>query len=60
MKIHGYCEDCRKIKRVRVSNAGMVRLAMNQPVFGQCDACAERELQASKSRHPAYRHRQPS
>jgi hypothetical protein len=57
MRIHGYCEDCRKIKRVAVNSAGMVRLAMNQPVFGQCDDCRDRQLERAKDRHPAYRNR---
>jgi cytochrome c553 len=55
MKIHGYCDRCHKIKLVHASNAAMVRLAMNQPIFGTCDACHADEVREAKDRHPAYR-----
>jgi len=57
MKIHGYCETCHKIKLVHANSKAMVQLALNKPIFGQCDACLERELQAARARHPAYRHK---
>jgi len=57
MKVHGYCETCRKIKLIRANSAAMVRLAMNQPIFGQCDACEEVERQGSRDRHPSTRRR---
>jgi hypothetical protein len=39
MKIHGYCTECRKIKRVNVSGAGMALLAMKKVATGICDDC---------------------
>ena len=40
MKLHGWCEKCRKIKRVRVSGAGMARLGRGVAT-GICDACQQ-------------------
>jgi hypothetical protein len=57
MKVHGWCESCKKIKLVRTTNAGMVRLALNKPVFGICSSCEELERQAARDRHPAFRNR---
>lgn len=57
MLLAGYCESCRKIKRVRVSNAAMVRVALNKPVFGICDTCDELALAAARDRHPSGRSR---
>ncbi len=37
MKLHGWCERCRKVKRVNASG----RAVMLQPVIGVCDECAE-------------------
>ena len=55
MKMHGFCEGCNKVKLVQVKSANMVRLAMNQPIFGLCDECHRAEVEAAKHRHPAYR-----
>jgi hypothetical protein len=57
MRLPGYCEKCRKIKQVRVGNAGMVQLAMNKPVFGICASCEEAEREAARARHPSRRGR---
>lgn len=42
MKIHGWCEKCRKVKRVEVSGAGMASLARGGVVVGVCDECASK------------------
>lgn len=43
MKLPGSCEKCHQIKRVRVSNAGMARLAQRQIPIGICDGCQDAE-----------------
>lgn len=43
MKLHGYCEKCGRIRRVRVDGNGMARLAMRMIASGVCDECREKE-----------------
>lgn len=48
MNITGYCEKCRRIKTVRVSSAGMTRIAMRQTPIGVCTACRQDEDDARR------------
>lgn len=57
MMLTGFCVDCRKIKHVRVTNAGMVRLAQGGVASGQCSACADAEEKARRDRWEARRAR---
>ena len=57
MKIHGFCNSCNRIRLIRANSRDLVRMAQNQPVYGQCDACAERERLAAQDRHPSRRGR---
>lgn len=41
MRLTGYCEECRRIRPVRVSSAGMARLAMKQVPVGICSSCED-------------------
>ena len=55
MMIAGWCSDCRRVKTVRVSNAGMVRLATGGVAEGQCTACAQAEADANRERWESRR-----
>ena len=57
MMLMGWCESCRKIKNVRVGNAGMMQLARGGTATGQCGACAEAEQKAQRERREARRGR---
>lgn len=57
MMIHGWCTKCNKIKRVHATNAAMVNLAMNRPIWGVCSSCEEAERAAARDRHPSRRGR---
>lgn len=50
MKLHGYCETCHKIKRVRVTSAVIARMAARggSVPIGKCDDCQEKEDQRRK------------
>ena len=54
MKLHGWCDKCRKIKRVNVSSAGMVNLAKKGVPFGICDDCQE-TLDTARRKRPSTR-----
>lgn len=49
MKIIGWCTECRKVKTVRVSAAGMAMLAKGTPM-GICDACQHKQDDRRRSR----------
>ena len=43
MKIHGWCETCRRVRRVEVSSHGMAMMVATRGVAtGECDECRER------------------
>lgn len=50
MMITGYCQDCHRIKNVRVGNAGMMALARGGVATGQCHACADAEERRRRER----------
>ncbi len=37
MKLHGWCTQCRKVKRVTTSGRNLT----TQPIIGLCDECGE-------------------
>ena len=37
MKLHGWCERCRKVKRVNASGLAVTL----QPIIGVCDECTD-------------------
>jgi len=41
MMLHGWCTVCRRIRRVRVSGAGMVMVQRGKTPSGVCAACTE-------------------
>lgn len=43
MKLPGWCESCKKVKPVRVSGAGMARVAAGQVAIGTCGSCEARD-----------------
>lgn len=43
MRIHGWCERCKKIKPVTVTTAGMVAAATQGVVVGVCLDCEEKK-----------------
>jgi hypothetical protein len=45
MRLHGYCDDCHKVKMVRVN---MSRWLGRGVPRGQCDDCAEKSLHPSR------------
>lgn len=42
MRLPGWCESCKKVKPVRVSGAGMARVAAGQVAVGICTSCETR------------------
>ena len=50
MRIHGWCTSCHRVKVVRVTSSGMVRLATRQVAEGVCADCEEREDNERKAR----------
>jgi len=53
--LHGYCQHCHRIKRVRVSGVQMTQLAMKQTLVGVCLDCELKEVEAARARHPSSR-----
>jgi hypothetical protein len=43
MRLPGFCTECRRVKQVRVSNAGMASLAKKGVAFGICSSCEDKE-----------------
>jgi hypothetical protein len=42
MRIHGWCTECRKIKRVTVTSAAMASLARGGVAQGVCADCEDK------------------
>lgn len=57
MKLHGWCEECRRVRMVRVSGAAMARLAAGGTPVGVCDAC-EDAAEQERRRHDEQRRAQ--
>jgi hypothetical protein len=41
VRIHGYCDECRRFKQVHVSGHGMAMLAAHNVAHGICADCEE-------------------
>jgi hypothetical protein len=50
MRLTGYCESCHRVRPVKVSSAGMNRLAMKQIPTGTCTSCEEKADEERKRR----------
>ena len=48
MKLHGWCEKCRKVKRVTTSGRNITA----QPIIGLCDECSETTCAPARVERP--------
>lgn len=51
MRLHGYCLECHKIKRVQVSGSGMARIAAGGVPSGICSSCQQAEDDKRREAH---------
>lgn len=50
MRIHGWCERCHRVRLVRVTSQGLIRLAMGSAAIGICDECEDNDLRERAER----------
>lgn len=58
MRVHRFCERCRRIRRVTVSNGALARYGWRSGILtGICDICEDEAR--SRRAHPTNRERGP-